>query len=126
MIRSLGGWSQVLSLRQSKELVHSDERILGSGKFVERIIEEADGKIKPQVSINERMVNADKAVHKICKKEGIHVEELKGGGRRGRISEIRSQLAIELVESYGLTLAEAGRQLGVSTSAISKIFQRKG
>ena len=124
LIRTLGGWSQVLSVRRSKEKVLSDERILGNGEFVERIIGEADTKIKCQVSINERMIRAEKRIHDICKKEGISEEELKGGSRRGRISQIRAQLAIELGENYGLTLAETGRQLGVSTSAISRIFMR--
>ena len=104
----------------------SDERILGSGEFVEKIIGEADNKIKRQVSINERRINAEKRIDDICKKEGISKEELKGGSRRGRISQIRAKLAIELGENYGLTLAETGRQLGVSTSAISRIYMRRG
>jgi REP element-mobilizing transposase RayT len=124
LVRTLGGWSQVLSLRKSNDKVLSDERILGSGEFVERIIDETDGRIKCQVSINERRINAEKAIREICKKEGINIEELRGGSRRERMSQIRSNLAIEFVENYGLTLAEAGRQLGVSTSAISKIFMR--
>jgi hypothetical protein len=31
-----------------------------------------------------------------------------------------------LVTEYGVTLAETGRQLGVSTSAILKILKRRG
>jgi REP element-mobilizing transposase RayT len=124
LIRTLGGWSQVLSLRRSKEKVLSDERILGSGEFVERILEEAENQVKYQVSINERRIKAEKKIQEICKKEGLNKEELQGGSRRGRISRIRAQLAIELTERYGLSLAEAGRQLGVSTSAISRIFMR--
>ena len=42
----------------------------------------------------------------------------------GGYSRLGAQLAIELTEGYGLTLAEAGRQLGVSTSANSKIYMR--
>ena len=125
LIRTLGGWSQVLSLRRSKEKVLSDERILGGGKFVERILEEAENEVKYQVSINERRIKAEKKIQEICRKEGLNKEELQGGSRRGRISQIRAQLAIELTERYGLSLAEAGRQLGVSTSAISRIFMRK-
>jgi hypothetical protein len=34
------------------------------------------------------------------------------------------QMAMELKEGYGLTLAEERGQPGVSTSAISKIFMR--
>jgi REP element-mobilizing transposase RayT len=124
LIRTLGGWSQVLSLRRSKEKVLSDERILGSGEFVERILEEAENEVKYQVSINERRIKAEKKIQEICRREGLNKEELQGGSRRGRISRIRAQLAIELTERYGLSLAEAGRQLGVSTSAISRIFMR--
>jgi putative transposase len=124
LIRSLGGWSQVLSLRASKDQVLSDERILGSGEFVERIMNEADPKIRYHVSINERRIHADKTIRKMCEKEDINIEELKGGSRRGIICQIRAQLAIDLVRDHGLTLAEAGRQLGVSTSAISKILDR--
>jgi hypothetical protein len=51
--------------------VLGDERILGGGEFVERIIEEGDSKIEWPVRINERRINAGKAVHEICKKEDI-------------------------------------------------------
>ena len=124
LVRTLGGWSQVLSLRKSKEKVLSDERILGGDKFVERILEEADEKIKYQLSIAERRIQAEKAIMEMCRKEGVKVEELRGGSRRGRLSGIRSRLAMDLVEKMGLPLAEAGRRLGVSTSAISKIMMR--
>ena len=124
MVHTLGGWSQVVSLRKSKDTVLCDERILGRDEFVERIITEADKRIRGQISINERKINAKKKIIKVCSKEGVSIEELNGGSRRGKISAIRKQLAMELVRGYGLTLAEAARQLGVSTSAISKIFER--
>jgi len=124
LVRTLGGWSQVLSLRKSKEKVLSDERILGGDKFVERILEEADEKIKYHLTIFERLIQAEKAILEMCHKEGVKVEELRGGSRRGGLSGIRSRLAMELVEKLGLPLAEAGRRLGVSTSAISKIMIR--
>ena len=41
-----------------------------------------------------------------------------------RLSGLRAQLAKELIEKYGLTMAEAARQLGVTTSAISRICER--
>jgi REP element-mobilizing transposase RayT len=124
LVRTLGGWSQVISLRKSKNKALCDERILGQDEFVERIIGEADERIKGQLSINERKIRANKKILEVCKKEGVHIEELRGGSRRGRISQLRVQLAMELVKNYGLTLAETARQLGVSTSAVSKIFFR--
>jgi len=41
LIRSLGGWSQVLSLRRKGMKVTSDERILGGDKFIQRLMSEA-------------------------------------------------------------------------------------
>jgi hypothetical protein len=38
LVRSLGGWSEVLSLRRQSKRELSDERILGSGAFVERML----------------------------------------------------------------------------------------
>jgi len=56
--------------------------------------------------------------------EDINIKELKSGSRRGSISKSRSKLAGNLVEEFGISFAETERQLGVLTSAISKIISR--
>ena len=48
LIRSLGSWSNVISIRRHGERDLSDERILGNGDFVEKIIKEADDLVKPR------------------------------------------------------------------------------
>jgi putative transposase len=126
LVRTLGGWSQVKSQRGQVEKIRTDTRILGQDEFVDKIIDEADHKIKSQISINERKKKAERKIQEVCKAEGISVEELKGGSRRGNIPSIRARLTKELVEALGLTLAETARRLGVSTPAISKIMARKG
>jgi len=40
-----------------------DDKILGQDEFVERIIGETDKRIKGQLSINERKINANKKNH---------------------------------------------------------------
>ena len=42
------------------------------------------------------------------------------GSRRGPLPTLRTTLAIKLVTTLGLSLAEVARQLGVTTSAISR------
>jgi predicted transcriptional regulator len=49
---------------------------------------------------------------------------LKSGSRRRKITIVRSQLAKELVEEWGLSLTETSRHLGVSPSAIAKALYR--
>ena len=41
------------------------------------------------------------------------------------VTQVRSQLAEELVKEYGLSLAETARQLGVTTAAIANAIRRK-
>jgi len=124
LIRSMGGWSQVKSSRLLGMRERSDERILGSGEFVDHLLKSVDKKVKHQFVRHDRMKKIDQFIEKICKQEGINIKELKSGSRRGSISKARSKLAIGLVEEFGISFAETARQLGVSTSAISKIISR--
>ncbi len=41
MIRSAGGWSAVKALRKGAIRIKGDERILGDGNFVEKVLNEA-------------------------------------------------------------------------------------
>ncbi len=123
LIRSRGGWSQVISLRRHGSRELSDERILGSGDFVEQVTKEADKIVKYQFPANQRGQEVERFIEEVCKKERISVDELRAGGRRRRISQVRSQVACKLVEIYGIPLAEIARQMGVSTSAISKTIK---
>lgn len=125
LIRSMGGWSEVLSLRRSKEKAVCDERILGSGEFVEGLLREAEEKVRHRLSGEERRLKAARMIREMSKREGIGMEELRGGSRRGRIPEIRSNLAARLIEECGLSLAEIGRQLGVTTSAVSQALRKR-
>ena len=126
LIRSLGGWSAVKSLRRSGQHELSDERILGSGEFVERIIKEAQSQIKHQLPDIELPKKIDQFIAKICKNEKVTIEELKGGSRHREACRVRTKITLGLVKTYGVSLAEIARRLGVTTSAISKILKRTG
>ncbi len=124
LIRSQGGWSAVKSIRRLGVREKSDERILGSGDFVEKLIQQSDQTRKEQFAVHERMQHAVSYIQKICMKEKVSAEALKSGSRRQKASMVRSQLAKKLVEDWGLSLTETGRHLGVSPSAITKILYR--
>jgi DNA-binding MarR family transcriptional regulator len=126
LIRSLGGWSAVKSLRRSVEKVLTDERILGTDDFVERVLGEADERSRRLFSSRLQAKEMQQLMEERCKKAGVSVRELQGGSRRGVLLEIRSDLALKLARKWGIPLAEIARQLGVSTSAISQILQRRG
>ncbi len=125
LVRSLGGWSEVKSLRRQGEGRLTDERILGSGDFVMKILQETEDKLKKQFSADERIEKMKEVVEEICRKEGVNIQELETGSRRSRVSEARQQIVCRLIETYGIPLAEVARQTGVSTSAVCKIITRK-
>jgi len=124
LIRSLGGWSAVKAIWRSGDRELSDDRILGSGEFVERVIKEADAKIKFQLPVSGNHQKIGEFISKMCKTEKVSIDELAGGSRRKEVSGVRKRIAIELARSHGGALAEIARRVGGSTLAISEIIKR--
>lgn len=125
LIRSIDSWSEVKVLRRINMRELSDDRILGSGDFVRQITEEVYLVQKYRFTASERLEKAIEAIKATCTKQQIKIEALRNSSRVGLVSRTRSILAIQLVHGYGLSLAETARQLGVSTSAITKVIKRK-
>lgn len=123
LIRSMGGWSQVLSLRGRDEVSEYDARILGSGDFVSDIVREAEGKLRRQLHLGERAGIINSIIKETCENEGISEHELRQGGRRRATSRVRARVAYAL-QQEGVPLAEIARQVGVCTSAIAKAISR--
>ena len=123
LIRSLGGWSQVLPLGGSRETIEHDGRILGSGDFVVEIIREAEKKVRRYLRISEMKSCIDNAIKEICLKEGVAEQELRMGVRTRKYSRVRAKISYYLSHEFGVSRAEIARQLGVCTSAIAKAIQ---
>ncbi len=124
MVRSCGGWSAVLSLRRSEEKLRADQRILGTGDFVEKVLSEAEDSLRHRFSPVGGRDRIETMIKEECEKRKIDLKELRMGSRRGEIPRVRSEIAQRLVGEVGIPLAEVARLLGVSTSAISKIMRR--
>ncbi len=71
LVRSVGGWSEVVSLRRQGVREMTDERILGSGVFVERVLKEADEKTKGPYTTRERKKRVEELILEKCKKSNI-------------------------------------------------------
>jgi hypothetical protein len=91
---------------------------------VEQIIKQAQARVKYQFPINEHPEKINEFIVKECKNERVSIKELRAGGRRRKLRTVRAQIAIGLVETYGVSLAEVARQLYVTTSAVSRIISR--
>jgi transposase-like protein len=124
LIRSAGGWSQVLSLRGSRGKLEHDSRILGNGNFVTEIIKEAEKKVRRYLRAAEVDNSIDKSIKEICLKEGVSEQELRMGVQTRKYSMVRARIAYHLSHEFGISRAEIARQLGVCTSAIAKAIEK--
>jgi len=125
LVRSMGGWSRVLSLRGSGEEVAHDSRILGSGDFVQAVIREAEEGIARQMRSRRKERSIERVIKEMCKEAGVKEQEVCGGIRGRRISEERGRIAYCLNREIGLSMAETARRLGVGTSAIGMAIKRR-
>ena len=121
LIRSLGGWSQVLSLKRKGIKVASDERILGSEGFIERLLSEAEEREKETLRLSRRVPNLATLARRIVKGEGIEESELRSGMRKKRVVKVRRMLCQLAVGKMGYPGAEVARFLGVSTSSVNRL-----
>jgi len=124
LIRSAGGWSAVKGLRRTGELRKGDARILGSSDFVEKMIKESDLRRRYQFAADDVLEKVSALIHEECGKREVSVSAVKAGSRARDISKLRADVAPILINEFGLSHAESARQLGISTSAISKIIER--
>lgn len=124
LIRSKGGWSQVVSARRSGRKEEYDERILGSGDFVNEVLKEAEGKTLLQLKLRRTGKTLTKIIDQECARADIRPQELRGGSRRRIVSALRIKIAKRGLDDLGLSLAEIARHVGVSTSGIARAIKR--
>jgi len=121
LIRSAGGWSQVLSLKRRGIKVASDGRILGGEGFMERLLSEAEEREKETLRLFRRVPELATLVRKIVKGEGMEESELRSGMRNKRVVKGRRVFCQLAVGKLGYPGAEVARFLGVTTSSVNRL-----
>jgi putative transposase len=123
LVRSAGGWSEVLSMRKRGEREFSDERILGSGAFVEEVLGGVAETQKEMVPLRMRQADASELVARECAAQGLSMEALLAGSRVRCYSAIRRGLAMKFVYEMGLSHADVARMLGISRAGVGMLVR---
>jgi REP element-mobilizing transposase RayT len=121
LIRSLGGWSQVLSLRRVGSKVFSDERILGSSEFVKNVISEAEEKAKETLRLTLKISDLPSLAMQVCEEEGVDEAALRSGLRKRDVVKSRRIFCQIAVRKMGYSGADVARFLGINTSAVNRL-----
>jgi hypothetical protein len=95
----------------------ADERVLGSGSFVEEVHRTVAAQSKP-VPRAVALARLPKLLQRCAGLWGVTVEELCAGSRRRVVSQARAVAAGLAIRRLGLPMTEVARTLGVSSVAI--------
>jgi REP element-mobilizing transposase RayT len=120
LVRSLGGWSEVLSLRSRGEKQRSDQRILGDSEFVQDVISGLDGLVKKNLRLSGHRIDMEALAQQVCRKYDISLTELCSGSRRRVIVEARGVASWIAVRELGYSGADVARYLGVTNSCVTR------
>jgi hypothetical protein len=127
LIRSLGGWSAVKSLRsKGRDHLKSDERILGDSEFVDSILAQAKEQITRQSQLLRRGYDLDRIAERVCEIYEVDREEIFTRSRRERRVQAKSLLCFWAVRELGVSLTDVARRLGIASGGGICRRERRG
>ncbi len=121
LVRSLGGWSEVISLRRTGERSAADARILGSGDFVEQMLAQAEARVRATLGWRGRIPTLAVLADKIAHGEAVDPARLCGRDRRKDTVRARRMFCQVAVKRLGYAGAVVARFLGVTTSLVNRM-----
>ena len=124
LVRSVGGWSALKSLRQARIYQKGDERILGDGDFVEKTLRAANEAIERKYALEAQGIDLNKIATRVTNLLDMDVEEVWAAGRYSRIVKARSLLCYWAVRELGISMALLSKKLNISIPAVSKSVVR--
>lgn len=120
LVRSAGGWAAVKALKRAKIFQKSDERILGNGDFVEKVLASANEAMEKKYDFESRGFTLDKTAARVAEVLSMKIEDVWAAGRYRHIVEARSLLCYWAVRELGITMSSIARRLNISVPAVSK------
>jgi len=124
LIRSLGGWSALRDVRVGGPRMKGDERILGSGDFVERVLKGAEEELAEVTRSKQQGRVWDTLVEKVMSKYGIDPKRLADGRKDRGVVRARSVLCYQAVRKLRMTARDVALKLRITPSAVSKLVSR--
>jgi REP-associated tyrosine transposase len=122
LIRSMGGWSAVLSSRRRGERQVADQRILGDGDFVKQVVSGLDDFVKKNLRLSGQRIDIKALARKISEKYNVSICELRSGGRRNAVVKARRAMSWIGIRELGYSGADVARYLGVTNSCVTRMI----
>ena len=120
LIRSAGGKTSDLLGRKKEEREKGDERVLGSGDFVNETLSKTGEEWESQTGIRPSL---EALINTVSEAFDLSSQQLKSRSRRKPIVDARSVLARVAVRNHGYKGIEVAEALSLSPSSVSRIVE---
>jgi putative transposase len=124
LIRSSGGWRAVKEAYRDGIRLSSDERILGSGEFVEKTLRQAGEWYDRRAGLRLACVDLSGVIVAVCLELGVGEKELASSARRQEIANARALASYIATRELSISGSDVARRLGVDRSAVCRAVQR--
>ena len=124
LVRSAGGWAAVNEMRKTKIHEKSDERILGDGDFVGRILAASNEVLDNRTALKNKGVDVDYIAWQVAGLLNMTVDDIWLPGRTKGLVKARSLVCYWAVRDLGESMASMARRFNISAVAVGKAVQR--
>jgi REP element-mobilizing transposase RayT len=125
LVRSMGGWNTVKSLRRSRDYhLKGDERILGDSDFVDSVLASQNERLERRYALEARGIDFQEILKRVGEVVGLDAEQILIAGKQPRHVEARTLACYWAVRELGMTAVSVARLLGVTQSAVTKAVFR--
>jgi hypothetical protein len=121
LVRSAGGNKSGLLGRKREEREKGDARILGSGVFVEEILQESNELYEMKTR---NRISLDDLILKVSTNVDLDMEDLKSSKRNRKVSYARAVISYLAVNHLGRNASEVARKLRISGMGVGKCVDR--
>ena len=124
LLRSVGGWGVLKSMRRMQEHLKGDERILGDSEFVLEVLASAEESMEERYRLTAEGYTFDRMIEQVSDHFGISIESILSPGKQPQRVKARSVAAYMAVRRLGMDGTTVGRRMGLGQSAISRAVVR--
>lgn len=124
LIRSLGGWSAVKSMRKEGALQKGDERILGEGEFVENALSQAREAYEEKYCLKAKGIKIEQVGERVAEIVGMPASDVWLSGKQPKQVRARDLICYWATSKLGSTQACLSKKFRISQSAVSHSVER--
>ena len=119
LLRTAGGWKGLKKLKDKKERIMGDQRMLGDSSFVEAALKQTHNEI-----IHQEDYSLNQLINDICHTYNLQADEVRSACKQRHLRKAKSMIcyiAVRLLKIKGIEVAES---LNISDSTVSKLVTR--